>query len=67
MVGSFEGFADIWAIPYFEQIYGYSKAQSTFLSISCFYLGMGIGGQLLAWIDSKINNSAITIIFITII
>jgi MFS family permease len=65
MVGSFEGFADIWAIPYFEQIYGYSKAQSTFLSISCFYLGMGIGGQLLAWIGSKINNSAITIIFIT--
>jgi predicted MFS family arabinose efflux permease len=64
MVGSFEGFVDIWAIPYFEQIYGYSKAQSTFLSISCFYLGMGIGGQLLAWIDSKLN-SAITIIFIT--
>ncbi len=63
MVGTFEGFADVWAIPYFEQIYGYSKGQSSFLSISCFYFGMGIGGPILAWISDTINKPFAVIIF----
>ncbi len=63
MVGSFEGFADIWAMAYFEQIYGYSRTESTFLAISCFYFGMGIGGQILAWIDNKINSPYFIIFF----
>jgi predicted MFS family arabinose efflux permease len=64
MVGSFEGFADVWAIPYFEQIYGFSKSESTFLSISCFYFGMGIGGPILGWIADRMNSPSY-LIFLT--
>ena len=56
MVGSFEGFADTWAMPYLEQIYGYSKLESNFVGLSCVYFGMGIGGPVLAWFASRTKS-----------
>ena len=56
MVGSFEGFADTWAMPYLEQVYGYSKLESNFLGLSCVYFGMGIGGPFLAWFADRAKS-----------
>lgn len=55
MVGSLEGFTDMWAMPYLSQIYGFSRDDGILLA-SVVYFGMCIGGPLLAamaeWIKS---------------
>jgi predicted MFS family arabinose efflux permease len=48
MVGSLEGFADVWAIPFFTQIYNFSEYDSI-TATSIVYTGMCVGGPLLAW------------------
>ena len=63
MVGSLEGFADVWAIPFFEHIYGYSAEESVFTP-SIIYLGMCVGGPMLAYI-ADIMKSQTTVIFFT--
>lgn len=65
MVGSLEGFADVWAIPFFSHIYGYSLNDSIF-AISVVYIGMCFGGPILAWLSEK-SGSPIYIIFFTAI
>jgi predicted MFS family arabinose efflux permease len=47
MVGSLEGFTDVWAIPYFKDIYKMSEIESNFIT-SCVYIGMCFGGPILA-------------------
>lgn len=63
MVGSLEGFADVWAIPFFEHVYGYSAEESVFAP-SIIYLGMCVGGPMLAYI-ADIMKSQTTVIFFT--
>ena len=63
MVGAFEGFADTWAMPYLEQVYGYSKLESNFLGLSCVYFGVGIGGPILAWFANR-SKSLYWLIFV---
>ena len=46
MVGTLEGFADIWSIPYLMKTYHYTKADASF-SVSFIYIGMIIGAPLL--------------------
>ncbi len=62
MVGSLEGFADIWAIPFFRDVYSLSLKKSIFIT-SQIYIGMCFGGPILAilarWVKS--NNVAIAI------
>ena len=47
MVGALEGFADVWAIAYFKQVYGMSATESTVIT-SFVYIGMCFGGPVLA-------------------
>ena len=47
MVGSLEGFTDVWAIPYFKDVYKMSEVESNFIT-SCVYIGMCVGGPILA-------------------
>jgi predicted MFS family arabinose efflux permease len=63
MVGSLEGFADVWAIAYFNQVYGMSQTQSTLVT-SFVYIGMCVGGPILA-IAAGLVRSPNFMIFIT--
>lgn len=55
MVGSLEGFADVWGIQYLIMSYDISKSTAAGL-ISYIFMGMLIGGPLLAWLSNKIGN-----------
>ncbi len=61
MVGSLEGFADVWAIPFFSHIYHYSEHDSIFAA-SILYIGMCVGGPVLAFFARKFNSSILMII-----
>ncbi|MDX1916357.1 MAG: MFS transporter [Rickettsiaceae bacterium] len=63
MVGSLEGFADIWSIVFFRQIYHFSVSQSLNAAFSV-YIGMCVGGPLLAYAADKTRSSTL-IIFLT--
>ncbi len=62
MVGSLEGFADVWAIPFFTQVYHFSEMEST-VATSLIYVGMCFGGPILAFMATlfRSNNSIIVI------
>ena len=63
MVGSLEGFADVWAIAYFEQVFGMSNTDSSWVT-SFVYIGMCFGGPILA-VAAKMIGSENIMIFIT--
>lgn len=55
MVGSLEGFADVWGVPYLMQAYELSKPDAAFL-VSFIFFGMLFGGPLLAYLSKKISD-----------
>lgn len=55
MVGSLEGFSDVWGVPYLTTAYGIDKNNAAQL-ISCVFFGMLFGGPLLAWCSMKRSN-----------
>ena len=63
MVGSLEGFADVWAIPFFQQIYGMGKNESRTIT-SFVYMGMCFGGPFLA-LSATFLRSTNFMIFLT--
>lgn len=56
MVGALEGFADVWAIPFFKQIYLMNDMDSN-LATSFVYIGMCLGGPILALIANLVKSS----------
>ncbi|MCF8494261.1 MAG: MFS transporter [Rickettsiaceae bacterium] len=56
MVGPLEGFADVWAIPFFSQIFAMSKNESRTIT-SFIYIGMCFGGPLLALIANFLRST----------
>ncbi|RYE05916.1 MAG: MFS transporter [Rickettsiaceae bacterium] len=70
MVGSLEGFGDVWAISFFKVAYNMNSLDSN-LATSCIYLGMCFGGPVLAVLADffKSTNSIILLtgLFMTII
>jgi len=63
MVGALEGFADVWAMPFFNHIYHYSLDAGT--SVTSFvYIGMIFGGAFLGYLSDRFN-SPIYMILIT--
>lgn len=54
LVGSLEGFADVWGVPYLEQTYGYSKTTASSITMLV-YIGMLFGGPILAYFAEKYN------------
>ncbi len=65
MVGALEGFADVWSIPFFKQIYKMSNDESN-LATSCIYIGMCFGGPLLAILANYFKNMNIMVIITAI-
>ena len=55
MVGSLEGFSDVWGVPYLVTAYGISKSDAAQL-ISFVFFGMLVGGPLLAMFSKKFGN-----------
>lgn len=55
MVGSLEGFADVWGVPYLMTSYGLNKGDAAEL-ISCVFVGMLFGGPLLAGLSKRFGN-----------
>ncbi|WP_375319258.1 MFS transporter [Candidatus Tisiphia endosymbiont of Oplodontha viridula] len=62
MVGALEGFADLWAIPFFKQIYQMNDIESNLVT-SFVYIGMCFGGPVLALMANLVKspNFVITI------
>lgn len=55
MVGSLEGFADVWGVPYLMQSYNLLKPEAAEL-ISFIFVGMLFGGPALALLSKKLGN-----------
>lgn len=58
MVGSLEGFSDVWGVPYLMTAYAISKSDAAQL-ISFVFFGMLFGGPLLALCSKKLGNYAV--------
>ena len=61
MIGTLEGFADVWGAIFFRQVYGYDRSLSSTLP-SMIYMGMCFGGPVLSLIADKLGNYFTTII-----
>jgi MFS family permease len=55
MVGSLEGFADVWGVTYLTKAYGLTQGSAAGV-ISFIFVGMLFGGPLLAYISEKIGS-----------
>ena len=55
MVGSLEGFADVWGVPYLTTSYGFAKSDAALL-VSFIFIGMLFGGPILAFLSKKLGN-----------
>lgn len=60
MVGSLEGFADVWGITYLMQAYTLTKGEAAGL-VSLVFVGMLFGGPFLAACSKKIGDYAVVI------
>ena len=61
MVGSLEGFADVWGVSYLRTAYGLEKSQAAEL-VSFIFVGMLFGGPLLALLSKKLGNYPVIIL-----
>lgn len=55
MVGSLEGFADVWGIPYLMTAYAFNKTDAALLT-SFIFIGMLFGGPLLALFAKRFGS-----------
>ncbi|GFQ76139.1 putative sulfoacetate transporter SauU [Trichonephila clavata] len=55
MVGSLEGFADVWGVAYLTTAYNLNKGDAAGI-ISFIFFGMLFGGPLLALVSRKLGN-----------
>lgn len=55
MVGSLEGFADVWGVPFLMTASHFTKTDAAFL-VSFIFIGMLFGGPILAYLSKKIGN-----------
>jgi predicted MFS family arabinose efflux permease len=66
MVGPLEGFADVWAVPFLETVFEYSRDLATSLP-TLIFIGMCIGSPLLPTIAEKYKIFYTLVIFCGII
>lgn len=55
MVGALEGFADVWGVPFLMQSLHLSKTEAASI-ISFIFMGMLVGGPILAWVSDKCGS-----------
>lgn len=61
MVGTLEGFADVWGTVFFSNVYGFDSTLAASMP-SMIYIGMCFGSPVLSLIADKAGNYLITII-----
>lgn len=61
MVGTLEGFADIWGTAFFKQVYGFDSTVAATMP-SMIYIGMCFGAPVLSLIADKVGSYLVTII-----
>lgn len=61
LVGSLEGFADVWAMPFLNQVFGYSIIDSSKITMYV-YFGMCVGGPILVYFANLLNSEYLIII-----
>lgn len=60
MVGSLEGFADVWGITYLTKAYELNKSDAAGL-VSLVFFGMLFGGPVLAWFSKRIGEYGVIV------
>ncbi|AZL15344.1 MFS transporter [Rickettsiales endosymbiont of Stachyamoeba lipophora] len=60
LVGTLEGLADVWGVNFFQYHFGVEKAEAATMT-SLIYMGMILGGPLLAYFAKMINSEINTI------
>jgi predicted MFS family arabinose efflux permease len=60
MVGPLEGFADVWAMPFFQHVHNLSENNAIFIT-SLVFIGMCVGGPLLAYFAKKTGSNILVI------
>ncbi|MDP2194284.1 MAG: MFS transporter, partial [Alphaproteobacteria bacterium] len=58
LVGSLEGFADVWGVQYLIESYGMGKSDAAGI-ISFIFIGMLFGGPTLAWLSEKFGDAIV--------
>ncbi len=58
LVGSLEGFSDVWGVPFLMTAYSISKNNAAQL-VSFVFFGMIFGGPLLAWCSRKLGHYSV--------
>jgi MFS family permease len=61
MVGTLEGFADVWGTVFFNNVYGFDSTLAASMP-SMIYIGMCFGAPVLSLIADKAGNYLVTII-----
>lgn len=61
MVGTLEGFADVWGTVFFTHVYGFDSTLAASMP-SMIYIGMCFGAPVLSLIADKVGNYLVTII-----
>lgn len=61
MVGTLEGFADVWGTVFFKQVYGFENTIAATLP-SMIYIGMCFGAPILSLIGDRVGSYLATII-----
>jgi MFS family permease len=61
MVGTLEGFADVWGTVFFKQVYGFDNTVAATMP-SMIYIGMCFGAPVLTLIADKVGSYLATII-----
>lgn len=61
MVGTLEGFADVWGTVFFKQVYGFDNTVAATMP-SMIYIGMCFGAPVLSLIADRVGNYLATII-----
>lgn len=60
MVGSLEGFADVWGVPYLMTAFNLAKGDAAQL-VSFIFIGMLFGGPMLAFFSKRFGNYKVII------
>lgn len=61
MVGTLEGFADVWGTVFFKQVYGFDNTVAATMP-SMIYIGMCFGAPVLSLIADRVGSYLVTII-----
>ena len=64
LVAPIAAFGELWSIPFFESVYGYTRSTASFVNAHTFF-GIAIGGPLLGWLAAHTRLRVRTIMLVS--